>query len=74
MKTYTTVQGDMWDSIAFTQLGDVAHTVKLMNANLRYGEYYTTPACIAPCLRERPGRTSERLLPWKGGRRWATEI
>ena len=26
MKTYTTVQGDMWDSIAYKQLGDTAHT------------------------------------------------
>ena len=24
-KTYTTIQGDMWDSIAYSQLGDVAH-------------------------------------------------
>ena len=30
MRTYTTVQGDMWDSIAFTQLGDTAYTDRLI--------------------------------------------
>lgn len=65
MKTYTTVQGDMWDSIAFAQLGDVAHTDKLMNANLRYREYYTFPAGIVLNLPEIPERTSDTLPPWK---------
>ena len=65
MKTYTTVQGDMWDSIAFAQLGDVAHTDKLMNANLRYREYYTFPAGIVLTLPEIPERTSDTLPPWK---------
>lgn len=69
MKTYTTVQGDMWDSIAFTQLGDVAHTDKLMNANLRYREYYTFPAGIVLTLPEIPERTSDTLPPWKQVRR-----
>ena len=69
MKTYTTVQGDMWDSIAFAQLGDVAHTDKLMNANLRYREYYTFPAGIVLTLPEIPERTSYTLPPWKQVRR-----
>ena len=33
MKTYTTVQGDMWDMIAYKQLGSVALTDRLMWAN-----------------------------------------
>ena len=69
MKTYTTVQGDMWDSIAFAQLGDVAHTDKLMNANLQYREYYTFPAGIVLTLPEIPERTSDTLPPWKQVRR-----
>ena len=69
MKTYTTVQGDMLDSIAFSQLGDVAHTDKLMNANLRYREYYTFPAGIVLTLPEIPERTSDTLPPWKQVRR-----
>ena len=65
MKTYTTAQGDMWDSIAYNQLGDTAHTDKLMNANLRYREYYTFPAGIVLVLPEIPKSTSDTLPPWK---------
>ena len=32
-KTYTTIQGAMWDSIAFSQLGSAAYTDRLMNLN-----------------------------------------
>ena len=65
MKTYTTIQGDMWDKIAYTQLGDTAHTDKLMNANLRYREFYTFPAGIVLVLPEIPNSTSNTLPPWK---------
>ena len=65
MKTYTTIQGDMWDKIAYTQLGDTAHTDKMMNANLRYREHYTFPAGIVLVLPEIPKSTSDTLPPWK---------
>lgn len=65
MKSYTTVQGDMWDSIAYAKLGNVAHTDKLMNANLKYREYYTFPAGIVLTLPEIPKRSSNTLPPWK---------
>lgn len=65
MRTYTTVQGDMWDSIAYKQLGDTAHTDKLMNANLRYLQYYTFPAGIVLTLPDTPERTNYTLPPWK---------
>jgi len=65
VKTYTTIQGDMWDKIAYAQLGDTAHTDKLMNANLRYREYYTFPAGIVLVLPEIPPNTSDTLPPWK---------
>ncbi|NCE66061.1 phage tail protein [Pseudoflavonifractor sp. 524-17] len=66
MKTYTTVQGDMWDSIAHAQLGDTAHTDKLMNANLRYREIYIFPAGIVLNLPEPEARAGSPLPPWKG--------
>ncbi len=65
MKTYTTIQGDMWDKIAYAHLGDTAHTDKLMNANLRYREYYTFPAGIVLVLPDIPENTSNTLPPWK---------
>lgn len=64
-KTYTTVQGDMWDSIAHAQLGDVAHTDKLMNANLQYRKYYIFPAGIVLTLPEITESVSSTLPPWK---------
>lgn len=65
MKSYTTVQGDMWDSIAYTQLGSVNHTDKLMNANMKYREYYIFPAGIVLSLPEVTESVSDTLPPWK---------
>lgn len=64
-KTYITVQGDMWDSIAHAQLGSVAHTDKLMNANLRYREIYIFPAGISLTIPEVKESVSNSLPPWK---------
>lgn len=65
MKTYTTVQGDMWDSIAHTQLGSTSHTDKLMAANLQYRNYFSFPAGIVLVLPEIPKQISNSLPPWK---------
>lgn len=65
MRTYTTVQGDMWDSIAYTQLGSVDYTDKLIAANLRYREYYTFPAGIVLTLPEIKERVNTSSPPWK---------
>lgn len=68
MRTYITVQGDMWDSIAYTQLGSTSHTDKLINANLRYREYYIFPAGIVLTLPEVSEAEAESSLPpWKQG-------
>lgn len=63
MKKYTTVQGDMWDSIAYAQLGNADYTDKLMNANLQYREYYIFPAGIVLNLPEITGRVSDGMPP-----------
>lgn len=65
MKIYTTVQGDMWDSIAYTQLGSTNHKAKLMIANLQYRNYFTFPAGIVLTLPEIPKEISSSLPPWK---------
>ena len=64
-RTYTTVQGDMWDSIAYQQLGSVLHTDKLMNANQQYRKYYTFPAGIVLTLPEITEVVNDSLPPWK---------
>lgn len=65
MKTYTTAQGDMWDSIAYRQMGSTRHTDKLMSANLQYLEYYRFPAGIVLNVPEVPEDVSSTLPPWK---------
>lgn len=65
MRTYTTVQGDMWDSIAFTQLGDTDYTDRLMRLNRQYLMYYTFPAGIVLVLPEPERKISDTLPPWK---------
>lgn len=63
---YITVQGDMWDSIAYRQLGDVAYTDKLMALNPAYLDYYLFPAGITLTLPELSVETaSSSPLPWK---------
>jgi len=64
-KTYTTVQGDKWDSIAFTQLGDVAYTDKLINLNRQYIDYYIFPAGITLVLPDVTAAPTDTLPPWK---------
>ncbi len=65
MATYTTKQGDMWDAIAHTQLGDVSYTDKLMNLNQQYREYYTFPAGIVLQLPEVSTDQIYTMPPWK---------
>ena len=66
MKTYTTVQGDMWDGIAHKTLGSVALTDRLMWANRRYLGFYTFPAGIVLNVPEVERNSSvEGLPPWK---------
>lgn len=64
-KTYTTVQGDKWDGIAYSQLGDVAYTDKLMNLNRQYREYYIFPAGITLTLPDVAENVTDTLPPWK---------
>lgn len=64
-RLYTTVQGDMWDSIAFSQLGSVSHTDKLINSNRSYREYYIFPAGIVLTLPEITPAVADSLPPWK---------
>ncbi len=66
MKTYTTVQGDMWDGIAHKTLGSVLLTDKLMWANRQYLGFYTFPAGIVLNVPEVERKSSvEGLPPWK---------
>lgn len=67
MKTYTTVQGDMWDSIAYAVMGSVRYTDKLMWANQAYLDHYILPAGIELVIPDVPvdWGSEDTLPPWK---------
>lgn len=66
MKTYTTIQGDMWDSIAYHQLGSTAYTDRLMALNHQYLGYCTFPAGVVLQLPDsEPDTVSADMPPWK---------
>lgn len=67
MDTYTTIQGDMWDSIANRQLGSAARVDALMRANRKYLGFYIFPAGIVLTLPEIPADSAvpASLPPWK---------
>lgn len=64
-KTYTTVQGDRWEKIAFSQLGSCALAPRLMEANSQYLNYFVFPAGIVLTLPDIETKTSSTLPPWK---------
>ncbi len=66
MKTYTTVQGDMWDSIAQRELGDEKYTDLLIAANLEHHDTLIFSAGIVleiPDVDKTP--EADTLPPWK---------
>ncbi len=46
MKTYTTVQGDTWDQIAYNEYGDESRIDLLMQANPTLLDYFVFPGNI----------------------------
>lgn len=65
MATYTTKSGDMWDSIAYQQLGSTAYTDLLINANLQHREIYLFPSGVVLELPEIQTPINSSLPPWK---------
>lgn len=65
MKTYTTVQGDMWDSIAYKMLGSCSYTDKLMIVNQEHLHTFVFPAGVVLSLPEITVSRVNTLPPWK---------
>lgn len=63
---YTTVQGDMWDSISQKLYGDVKYTDVLINVNPEHRYIYIFSAGIKLEIPEIEERISaDSLPPWK---------
>lgn len=65
MNTYTTVQGDTWDMIAYRQLGSTDYTDKLVTANLEHVGTLLFPAGIRLRLPKVEEKPNGNLPPWK---------
>lgn len=64
--TYTTVQGDKWDGIAYKIYGDTKFTDVLIEANIEYRDIYIFSAGVVLEVPEVETRiTSDDLPPWK---------
>lgn len=63
--TYTTMQGDLWDTIAFREMGSCSLTSALMRANLRYVDTYIFPAGVKLTIPDAEEPGSGPLPPWK---------
>lgn len=64
-KTYTTIQGDMWDSISFRVLGSEYYMSDLIEANPEHRETVIFSANVVLVIPEISTPTSQSLPPWK---------
>jgi len=62
---YTTTQGDMWDSIAYNQMGNEKYMHLIIEANSRYNQTVIFPANIVLTIPDVPVLVSTNLPPWK---------
>lgn len=67
MSTYTTKQGDMWDTIALAQYGTISFVDKLMMANTQHIGTYIFSAGVVLDIPELDTDEIEEsnLPPWK---------
>jgi hypothetical protein len=63
--TYTTIQGDMWDLIAYNQLGDELYMDDLIAANIDYRETVVFEAGIELTIPTVSTAVGSSLPPWK---------
>ena len=66
MSTYTTKSGDIWDLIAYEQLGDCRYVNLLMEANPQYLDTGIFSAGVVLTLPEiNDGNKVQNLPPWR---------
>ena len=64
-KTYTTIQGDMWDMMAKRIYGDEAALNVLLEANQRYAYMVVFPAGVELDVPEYTAPVTSMLPPWR---------
>ena len=63
--TYTTKSGDVWDMIAYKELGSCNYVEALMNANRQYLDTTIFSAGVVLVLPEISKETPSVLPPWR---------
>lgn len=63
--TYTTKQGDMWDSIAYSQMGSCSYTDKLIQHNQEHHSVFVFPAGVVLQIPEVDTEEHADLPPWR---------
>ncbi|MBP2654255.1 MAG: phage tail protein [Firmicutes bacterium] len=63
--TYKTKQGDMWDWIAYSQLGDELYMDDLIAENIKYREVVVFPAGVTLTIPTISTPVGSSLPPWK---------
>ncbi|MFI3254533.1 MAG: phage tail protein [Eubacteriales bacterium] len=65
MTSYTTITGDMWDTVAYKTLGSERYTDKLMALNLKHRETVIFKAGVVLVIPEKTVNVESSLPPWK---------
>lgn len=65
MQTYSTVQGDMWDSISYKLFGTEYAINALINANQQYKDIVIFPAGITLNIPVYEAPVTNNLPPWE---------
>lgn len=65
LNSYTTIQGDMWDSIAYKVYGSEAGMNTLLEANQEYADVVVFPANIALQVPDYEAPGNSNLPPWR---------
>lgn len=66
-KTYTTIEGDMWDKIAYEQMGSVLYMDKLVKANAGHAATVIFPAGVVLTIPALEDEMDMQLPPWQRG-------
>lgn len=65
MMTYTTVQGDMWDMIAYKTMGSYDYVDQLMNANMDHVHTFIFSAGVTLQIPDKQQPADSSPVPWR---------
>lgn len=64
-RTYTTVNGDMWDGIAYKTMGSCSCMGQLLEANPDWADYFQLPSGVVLTVPDVPEPVNRSLPPWR---------